>query len=112
MQVMDDDKRENEGDLIMAAEFVTAQQCAFMKAYTNGEAKLNFGVQHISWLLSSDAPVTIRPLSCTHMDTHTHTHTDTLALHLSSPFHIDTSLLDALVLHCTCLSSQGFCVRQ
>ena len=37
MQVMDDDKRENEGDLIMAAEFVTAQQCAFMKAHTNGE---------------------------------------------------------------------------
>jgi hypothetical protein len=104
MQVMDDDKRENEGDLIMAAEFVTAQQCAFMKAYTNGEAKLNFRFQHISWLLSSDAPVTIRPLSCTHMDTR--------ALYLSSPFHVDTSLLDALVLHCTCLSSQGFCVRQ
>ena len=36
-KVMDDDDRENEGDLVMAAEFVTAQQCAFMKAHTNGE---------------------------------------------------------------------------
>eukprot|EP00037_Helgoeca_nana_P021033 m.210805 g.210805 ORF g.210805 m.210805 type:complete len:160 (+) comp25494_c0_seq11:97-576(+) len=36
--VMDDESRENEGDLVMAAQFVTTQACAFMVANTNGEA--------------------------------------------------------------------------
>eukprot|EP00037_Helgoeca_nana_P021038 m.210750 g.210750 ORF g.210750 m.210750 type:complete len:618 (+) comp25494_c0_seq7:97-1950(+) len=34
--VMDDESRENEGDLVMAAQFVTTQACAFMVANTNG----------------------------------------------------------------------------
>jgi len=34
--VMDDESRENEGDLIMAAESVTPKQCAFIIRYTTG----------------------------------------------------------------------------
>eukprot|EP00036_Acanthoecidae_sp_10tr_P007342 CAMPEP_0182916298 /NCGR_PEP_ID=MMETSP0105_2-20130417/849_1 /TAXON_ID=81532 ORGANISM="Acanthoeca-like sp., Strain 10tr" /NCGR_SAMPLE_ID=MMETSP0105_2 /ASSEMBLY_ACC=CAM_ASM_000205 /LENGTH=215 /DNA_ID=CAMNT_0025053231 /DNA_START=20 /DNA_END=664 /DNA_ORIENTATION=+ len=34
--VVDNEDRENEGDLVMAAQFVTTQACAFMVAHTNG----------------------------------------------------------------------------
>ncbi|MET0158203.1 MAG: 3,4-dihydroxy-2-butanone-4-phosphate synthase, partial [Acidimicrobiales bacterium] len=34
--VVDDEDRENEGDLIMAAEFATVQQTAFMVRHTSG----------------------------------------------------------------------------
>eukprot|EP00940_MAST-03C_sp_MAST-3C-sp2_P000177 g177.t1 len=34
--VMDDESRENEGDLIMAADAITAKQCAFIIRYTTG----------------------------------------------------------------------------
>lgn len=39
-QVVDDEGRENEGDLVMAAQFVTTQACAFMVANTNGTLPL------------------------------------------------------------------------
>lgn len=34
--VMDDESRENEGDLVIAAQFATEQQLAFMVRHTNG----------------------------------------------------------------------------
>ena len=40
--VVDDEDRENEGDLIIAAESVTAEDMAFMVKYTSGVVSVSY----------------------------------------------------------------------